>query len=158
MLGLQIHKLAGPGELRYNVMTGQPEPLPLAGIRLIAAPDETGVSTNLVETGQSEGWISVTGANPVVRPAGPKDNKWLKTHTFIHLDTITFHTVDGDVEYKVVHQPDKYADDRVPDERHMLNPEDSVPGDDVPVTDEAYAAGETRVDWWYGLKKVNQDG
>jgi hypothetical protein len=157
MLGLVIHKLADTSSaLRYSPTTGQPEPRPLAGIRLEAAPDETGISTTKVDEGQKEGWISATGEQVVIRPSGPAHNKWLgDPHIFKHYDTITFHTVDGDITYRVTHQPDKYADDRVADERHMLNPEDDVLDDDEPVTDERYAAGETRVDWWYGLRKVS---
>jgi hypothetical protein len=169
MLGLQIHKLAddsvGERVVRYdqetgerllvNPRTGQPEPWPLKGVELLVAPDETGISTTLLEQGRSEGWISVEGENPVVRPGGPPEDRYRVYHTFIHLDSITFHTIHGDVKYKVVHQPDKYADSlqaSFPDQIDAFEADD-----DTPVTDEMYKAGATRVDWWYGLKKVNQD-
>lgn len=172
MLGLQIRKLAdtssGERVVRYhpetgekqlvNPRTGQAEPWPLLGVELEVAPDETGISTTALEVGRREGWITVEGESPVVRPGGPTDDKYRVTHTFVHIDKIIFKTLSGDVTYKVVHQPDKYADDRVPDERGMLSSEDDVLEDDEPVTDERYAAGETRVDWWYGLKKVDSNG
>lgn len=113
------------------------EPWPLAGIRIENDPvGITALTTTVVAQGRAEGWVTVEGENVVHRPGGPVDDLWRVVHTFMHYDAIVFHTVDGDVRFRVTRQPDKYALDR---------------DDQAPVTDEAYAAGETRVDWWYGV-------
>jgi len=171
MLGLTIRKLAdtssGERVVRFhpetgerqlvNPATGQPEAWPLAGVRLDEAPDETGISTTKVVEGKSEGWITLVNERPVVRPGGPANDKWRVMHTFLQADQIVFHTVEGDVTYDVTHQPDKYADDSTVGDRAMPNYDNTL-DDSTEVTDEHYENGLTRVDWWYGLKKVNQDG
>ena len=70
--------------------------------------------------------------------------------TFVQAQAIVFHTLDGDVRYRVTHNPDKYADDSTVGERNMPN-DDNSHGDDTPVTDEMYASGQTRVDHFYDL-------
>jgi hypothetical protein len=126
------------GEPRLiNPETGKAEPWPFAGLQIVdGSPKETRVSMRLVEQGVAEGWLTLHDPQVVHRPGGPSDRPWALTHTFVHASAVTFHTVDGDFRYAVVHQPDKYAND----------------GDDKPVTDAVYAAGKTRVDWFYGLK------
>jgi len=131
--GLIVRKLADKSQGH-----GPGEPWPFAGIAVQGdPPEECVLSTTFVSRGRAEGWITVENARPVHRPGGPPAAPWRITHTFEHMDAIVISTVDGDVRYRVVHQPDKYAD----------------PGDDItPVTDAVYAAGETRVDWFYGLE------
>jgi hypothetical protein len=168
-VGLRIRKLAdrssGSRETRYDPTTGQKylhnpatggaEPWPLAGIQLDGAdgsegpPQTIGISTTVVDNGRAEGWITVEGENVVHRPGGPPGNLWAVTHTFRQVDTLIFHTVDGDVRYRVTHQPDKYAVvDRVTanDDKRLVREEIDP---DAEVTDEIYAAGDTRVDWFY---------
>lgn len=120
----------------------EPEPgqsWPLAGISIVGdePPRETTISTKLVRQARREGWLETIGENVVHRPGGPADDEWADTHTFIHLDAIVFHTLDGDVRYRVTKQPDKF-----------------VEGDDpaAPVTPEIYAEGNTRVDHFYELE------
>lgn len=153
-VGLRLRKLAdtstGTREARYDPMTGEkylhnpatgrPEPWPLAGVRIEGdVPDSVTLSTTLVNDGVAGGWITAEGQRPVVRPAGARQDVFHSTHTgsphlFVHADAIVIHTVDRDVRYRIVHQPDKYAAD----------------GDDTtPVTPELYADGATRVDWFY---------
>lgn len=151
-VGLRITKLAdrsaGTRETRFDPTTGQKylhnpatggaEPWPLAGIRVEGVngdpcPAVIGVGTTVVDTGRAEGWIDVEGEQVVHRPGGPAEDRWRVTHTFRHYDTLIFKTADGDLRYRVTHQPDKYA----------------VDDDETPVTDEVYADGGTRVDWFY---------
>jgi len=94
----------------------------------------------------------------VIRPAGAPGAKNVPTinapapHVFSHYTYLTFHMVDGDYRYKVVHQPDKYADYSVATHPDQV---EAFEGDDTtPVTDEVYDAGATRVDWFYGLELV----
>lgn len=102
-------------------------------------PKLTRVSTGVIDALRAAGDIEVVGENVVHRPGGPTDDLWRVTHTFKHYDEIVFKTHDGrpDVRYGVVHQPDKYVDS------------DS---DSDEVTDEHYANGQTRVDWFYDLE------
>lgn len=93
-----------------NPANGAREGWPLAGIKIEndGPPKETSVSTSFVSTGISEGWLVAENGRPVHRPGGNADNPWLKTHTFVHYDRLVMKTVDGDVAYRVVEQPDKY--------------------------------------------------
>lgn len=102
------------------------EPWPLLGIELAVKPQECAISTNKVDEGVREGWIVLKGENVEHKPGGPPDRPWSTTHTFQQASHLIFRCVDGDVTYKVVHQPDVYDD---PDE-----------------------ASGRRVDWFYGLK------
>ena len=119
-------------------------------------PALTSISTHKAAEGLAEGWLTATGATPVVRPAGPTMDDWNSTtgdkagspHVFVHYDTLTFHTREGDFTYKVTHQPDKYAD-------HTEATYDADIGetdDDTPVTPDIYEAGATRVDHFYVLQ------
>lgn len=118
--------------------TWEHTPWPEAGIAFEGDPPKRArVPTSTVSRGLAEGWIEIKGLRPVHRPGGPPADPWKVTHTFSHYDTITFHTVDGDVTYKVVRQPDKY----------VANKPDSAK-----VTDAIYAAGDTAVDWFYDLE------
>lgn len=130
---LKIRKLAD--------RTGDPFPdgtWPAAGIKLEhdEPPATLTVPMDWAIRAQSEGWVTLGGATVVHRPGGPADDQWRVTHTFTHAETLTIHTVDGDVTYRVTHQPDKYhADDN-----------------EAQVTPEAYEAGQTRVDHFYRLE------
>jgi hypothetical protein len=117
-------------------------------------PQECRVATAFVDRGRAEGWIAVEGEEVVHRPGGPPDDLWRVTHTFRHYETIVLKTHDDreDVRYKVTHQPDKYVDttDYAAEggERVGSRKED----DSESVTDEHYAAGQTRVDHFYDLE------
>lgn len=162
MTMLRVRKLAdkstGTRVVRFDPETGERklvnpdtpgdshEPWPLLGVQFEGeAPQETKVPTKYVEAAIAEGWMERVNERPVVRPAGPRQNVWSSTHngtphTFIHCDQIIFHMVEGDYTYEVVHQPDKYLADG---------------HDDDTVTPEEYAAGNTRVDHWYGLELID---
>jgi len=132
--GLRVRKLADKTTPTYDP-TGEREPWPLAGLAIEGdVLTRVRVPTSFVDLGRNEGWLSVEGETVVHRPGGPPANPFAVTHTFKHLDAIVLHTIDGDVRYRVTHQPDKYAD--------------GAP-DVEPVTDAVYAAGDTRVDWFY---------
>lgn len=127
-----------------NPANGQREGWPTTGFKICDVngrdcdpPKETAISTRRVAEGRSEGWISVEGEKVVHRPGGPVGNEWAVTHTFQQYDAIIFNTVDGQVRYKVVHQPDKYVDSDDPTEK---------------VTKDHYAEGNTRVDSLYRLE------
>lgn len=146
--GLRIRKLAdtsvGERVVRYdpdtgekylaNPATGQREPWPLKGVQIVGEPGALVVfSTGLVARGRREGWIRLEGEQPAHRPGGPDDDRWRVSHTFLHADVIVILAVDGEVRYRVVHQPDKYAED----------------DDATEVTDDVYKSGKTRVDHFY---------
>lgn len=129
------------------------EPWPLVGVRILddPVPDPCRLSTNLVEQGLHEGWIEVEGDEMVHRPGGPPGNPWRLTHSLRHVDSIVIHTVDGDVEYEVTRQPDKYHGVVVEGPKGVTLYEVD---DDAEVTNEIYAAGETVVDKFYDLRLV----
>lgn len=139
---LKVRKLADRRGI-VDPTVPPPLPLPLLGVRIEGeTPRECRVPTSWVARGIAEGWIEGVNGRPVVRPAGPTQEVWDSSHTgqphvFTHYDTIVIKCLDGDVRYRVTHQPDKYVDSDDPDE---------------PVTPEIYAEGRTRVDHWYGLE------
>jgi len=111
-------------------------------MEVVEAPQRTRLSTRLVDRGIQQGWIRGVGERVETRPAGAPTTPWKTTpnaprpHLFHHFDSL----VVGKIHYKVTHQPDKYAD----------------PGDDkTPVTDDVYQRGNTRVDWFYELERID---
>lgn len=165
-MGLRIRKHAdtsgGERIRRFDPVTGERklvnpatpgsdhEPWPLAGVTIEHMSDEARLSTTFVADGIREGWITGVNAQPVVRPAGPEQHVWNsgqsgQPHVFMHYDALVFHTLDGDVTFKVTHQPDKYADTAEADDK-------------TPVTPETYAAGATRVDWFYTVVPATEKG
>jgi hypothetical protein len=111
---------------------------PMAGIELVDPPDACNVPVGWVDKAVAEGWITLEGARMVNRPGGPADDPTRVIHKFTHIDALVIDTIDGEVRYRVVHQPDKYVADG---------------DDDTPMTDEHYAAGNSRVDWFYGIER-----
>jgi hypothetical protein len=111
--------------------------------RPVPWPQRVRVAEGAVQRWISQGAASGESHEVVTRPAGTAADPWAPTptaptpHIFHQYERITFKGMDGDVTYRVTHQPDKYA----------------AEGDDsTPVTDELYAAGDTRVDWFYDLE------
>jgi len=100
------------------------------------------LSTGWVQQALAAGWATAEGHRVETRPAGKASDPWAPTptapspHVFHHYDAIVLKGMDGDLRYRVTHQPDKYAEQG---------------DDDTPVTDEVYASGETRVDHFYDL-------
>lgn len=141
--------------VREDPSTWQDHPWPLLGIRLANKPAQTKVPITWVNRAMADGYVELNDTSLAHRPGGPPSNPWQSTHTFTHAKTLTIHTLDGDVVYKVVHQPDKYA---CSDKAASLLPDGAeVPEYDseTEVTPEIYNAGQTRVDHWYGLELVN---
>jgi hypothetical protein len=153
----------GPEELKADVPgepgVSRPAPpgtWPLAGVTIanLELPQRTTLSTRRVVAGIREGWIVGEGERIVTRPSGPPGAKWFgqePNHTFAHYDTLVFKTLNhGDVRYKVVRQPDKYADygaATFPDRVQEFDADE-----ETPVTDEIYNAGATRVHNDYRLE------
>ncbi len=103
----------------YNPATPEleHEPWPFAGLAIEGEPPaKCSISTGKVAEGLHEGWAEAEGATNedgsarrVFRASGPAENPWgSPPHVFNHYDAIVFKTVDGDVRYRVVGQPDKY--------------------------------------------------
>jgi len=92
-----------------------PTPRPLVGIAIEGKPPKTAkVPTRFVANGISEGWIEAEGEGElVVRSSGPPENPFGPApHTFLHYDALVFKTVDGDVRYAVVENPDKWPEEK----------------------------------------------
>jgi len=139
--GETVQVLTGEVKLVNPATPGvEHEPWPLAGVAFVGEiPEQTTVSARWLDRAVEEGWVRREGERLVRRPAGPSDAKMSSDHVFIHADEVVFDTVDGEVRYRVTHQPDKYVAD----------------GDDeTPMTHEHYAAGNSRVDHFYGLELV----
>lgn len=130
-LPLRIRKLAdtssGERVKRYHPETGEAyladpsswraddpsthvaSPWPFAGIRVEGdAPKASRIPTSFVDRGIAEGWLELEGSRVVHRPGGPPEQPWRVTHTFMHGDAIVLKTVDGDVRYAIVENPDKW--------------------------------------------------
>lgn len=75
-------------------------------------PKRTLVSHSSLREWRARGIVSTEGSRIVVRSGGPPEDPWREAHTFEHLDRVTFHTVDGDVRYDVVANPDKWPDSK----------------------------------------------
>jgi hypothetical protein len=135
--------------------TWQEKPWPLLGVLVENKPAACRVPITWVNKGIAGGFVSLNDTTLAHRPGGPPSNPWQLTHTFTHAKTLTIHTLEGDVVYNVVHQPDKY----VVVDRTTLNDEKGLVEEhidpDAKVTDEIYAAGDTRVDHFYDLELVN---
>jgi hypothetical protein len=127
--GLRIRKLADRSEgervYRYNPDTGERslvnpetnlhEPWPFLGIQIEGdAPKKCMIPTSFAFKGQAEGWLTLEGLSMAHAPGGPPEDPWRVTHSFAQADKIILHTVDGDVVYNVVHNPDKYDDEKEP--------------------------------------------
>lgn len=143
-LTLRKHADKDPTQVRVNGLhphtgektlidptTGEVAPWPLLGVSILDDPllPVVTIPTSTVETGVLEGWIRLEGETVEHRPGGPEGFPWKKTHTFIHAEAIVFLTLNGEITYRVVHQPDKYHE--------------GEPGTDA-VGDPA-----ARVDWFY---------
>lgn len=137
------------------------ESWPLAGVEFVGEPpDQATIPTKMVAKGVSEGWIERVNPSHIMRPAGPTQDVMESGHTgnphfFTHCDEIVFKMADGNYRYRVVHQPDKYA----VTETQTINAEKNLVAQvidaEMPVTPEMYAAGETRVDNFYGLERID---
>lgn len=93
----------------------EPTPRPFLGIKIEESPEITKVSTGWVASAKAEGWVSTSPneGEVVFRSSGPQDNPWgAPPHSFVHYDSITIHTVDGDVVYDVVENPDKWPEEK----------------------------------------------
>ena len=135
MANLRLRKLAEADENGNKVFAGLKIETELAP-GVTGPPDKATMSMGLAQQGEAEGWLTLENLRPVHRPGGPAAQPWRITHTFLHADALVLHTVDGDVRYRVVRQPDKY-----------------VAGDDLgSVTPDIYEAGDTVVSWAYGLE------
>lgn len=141
-----------------NTQTGQSvQSKPLLGVQPEGdLPEECSVSVSFVQRAIAEGWAHADNERVVYRPSGPAHDKWnaaYPPHTFVHADAIVFHFLTGDVRYRVVHQPDKYvAGEKIEYKGELIHTYPDFSLDSEPVTDEHYNAGNTRVDWFYGLK------
>jgi hypothetical protein len=136
--GLRVRILADKtGDLGSDPATGEPA-WPIRGLQIEGKPPKAcRLPTSFVDKGVTRGYVRLEGERVEHRPGGPPADLWRVTHTFRHADAIVLDTVDGEVRYRVVHQPDKYVDGG---------------GDEDEVTPDIYADGATRVDWFYDVE------
>lgn len=78
------------------------------GLEILSDTPFAIIPTNVVQKGIAEGYI--TGENEVIMhwPGGPPEDPWRVTHTAATYTKLTFHTIDGDVDYAVVRNPGKH--------------------------------------------------
>lgn len=110
-----LHPVTGEKVL-IDPVSGAVSPWPLLGVHIVndEIPAQTKISMSYVANAVAEGWASITNERIVHKPGGPLSDPWRITHTFRHVDTFTIHTIDGDVTYRMTHQPDKYDDPAEP--------------------------------------------
>lgn len=139
--GLTLRRLADksdPASLDATLPGAPPGRWPTAGLQIEGDPPQlTTISMRYANELIAEGLITGEGRSVVYRPGGPASNPDALTHTFIWWDYLTI----GSYRYRVIRQPDKYA---------ARDADDDV----TPVDSERYAAGETKVDWFYVLELV----
>lgn len=102
-------------QLRPILESVTPSPRPFLGIKVEGeAPRRAKLPVSFVTRGVAEGWIETEGGEVVHRSSGPPEDPWgPPAHSFMHYDSITLKTVDGDVRYRVVENPDKWPEEKV---------------------------------------------
>jgi hypothetical protein len=134
--------------------TLRPSPYELEGVEPEGeVPDRFTVPMKLLQAWRAEGWVSCEPpeGRVVHRPGGPPEDPWRITHTFLHYDRVTLGFLSDPIAATVTHQPDKYADHSeatYPDQLEAFDADD-----DTSVTSDIYAAGATRIDWFYTLER-----
>lgn len=162
---LRVRKLADKSpEAVAAHPASHPDKYPSLGIDIVdtfgksvAPPKTCRVSTGWVDKLRAAGLVTLENEQVQHRPGGPPDDLWRVTHTFKHADAIVLKTQEGqpDLRYRVTHQPDKYVDTTdysKGGEKASERLGSRKEADTVKVTDEHYAAGQTRVDHFYDLK------
>lgn len=77
-------------------------------------PQVTGIGQRAADLAELEGWLTRVNPTVLTAPGGPVERPLAKVHTFVPADEIVFHTLDGDVRYRVTRQPGKYDGDGSP--------------------------------------------
>lgn len=119
----------------WNPATERAEPWPTLGVMIEGTIPQSVImpmSTVMAAIGDKPPWMVLEKMRPVYKHGGPAANPLAVTHTFIHGDFLTIKTMEGDVKYRIVHNPDKYADETQP--------------------------GMARLDWFYLLELESVDG
>lgn len=136
-VGFRLQKLAGPQ--KFDVNTGEPVEREFAGIRVLGhplhdedIPSHVKVPVTTIDRGVAEGWITTEGDTPHHYAGGNTENPWGTVHTVVHRDSFTIHDVEGDLTYKITHQPGKRNG------KGELDETDAVAGDQ-----------DATVDWFY---------
>ena len=140
------------------------QPWPCAGVEIVGGvPDEITFPTSFIRRHQNAEWLEIVGDGWVERPSRPNPDEkggvlvvanshrspdGPQPHMFMHVERFIFDTLNhGRVEYRVVANPDKYADydeATYPDRIKKFKADAATT-----VTPEMYAAGATRVDHFY---------
>lgn len=106
---------AGSEKILFNPATPvvEHEPWPLAGIRVEGDPPKhLRVPLSTVQQWRRESLLTVEGARYVIRTGGPPEQPDQVLHHFLHADTLVLHTVDGNLRWRVVENPDKWPDEK----------------------------------------------
>jgi hypothetical protein len=68
----------------------------------------TNIPVKTVREWVKKGFAVLKGERLIHAPGGSVEDPWKATHTFVNADAIVLKCVDGEVTYKVIHQPGKY--------------------------------------------------
>lgn len=93
-----------------NPETGKREPWPLLGLMIEEVHPTCTLPTKTVDRYVGEGLMKLEGEKVVTFPGGPPNDPNAKMHVFRQCDFIVIKTAEGDVRYKVTHNPGKYPD------------------------------------------------
>jgi len=85
------------------------ESYPLGGVDLMTTPEDASFSEAFVARESVLGWLELGGARPVTQNWETQSGQ-RGTWSGVHADTITLHTLSGDVVYDVVENPGRTDD------------------------------------------------
>lgn len=122
-LELQILTDRSRGVERLNHETGEVEVInpdggawPAAGLKMLEIPQRACPSAKKISQLITLGFVTLINERVKRYPSGPPSDPWKSgppNYLFAHADKVVFHTIDGDVTYRVRSNPGKYVIDDV---------------------------------------------
>lgn len=112
-----------------NPANGKREGWPLLAFTIEEILDECTIPTSTVDRYSAENLVKLVDEKVVTFPGGPPHNPHQKIHVFRQASHLIFYTFEGEVKYKVTHNPGKYPDGNATRVDHFYNLElVSAPG------------------------------